>query len=52
MIAAPDWAEVRYIVEWKFVFRNGFAPGAVAGSTSKYSSADRELSELAGELKR
>ena len=24
MIAAPNWAEVRYIVERKVVFRNGF----------------------------
>ena len=52
MIAAPNWAEVRYIVERKVGLRNGFRcePGSWALPLN-IVPADQELSELAGELK-
>ena len=52
MIAAPHWAEVRYIVERKLVLRNGFGGDPATVSALNIVPADQELSELAGQLKR
>ena len=52
MIAAPNWAEVRYIVERKVGLSEWLRVRArLLGLPLKIVSADQELSEVAGELK-
>jgi predicted nucleic acid-binding protein len=52
MIAAPNWAEVRYIVERKVGLSEWLQVRArLLGLPLEIVPADRELSELAGELK-
>ena len=52
MIAAPDWAEVRYIVERKVGPSEWLRVRArLLGLPLNIVSADQELSEVAGELK-
>jgi uncharacterized protein len=52
MIAAPNWAEVRYIVERKVGLSEWLQVRArLLGLPLNIVPADQELSELAGELK-
>ena len=52
MIAAPNWAEVRYIVERKVGLSEWLRVRArLLGLPLNIVSADQELSEVAGELK-
>ncbi len=52
LIAAPNWAEVRYIVERKVgAARWHEARHKLSGLPLEVVSADRTLAELAGELK-
>ena len=52
MIAAPNWAEVRYIVERKVGLSEWLQVRArLLGLPVEIVPADQELSELAGELK-
>jgi uncharacterized protein len=52
LIAAPNWAEVRYIVERKVGLAEWREVRArLLGLPIEIVSADQELSELAGELK-
>jgi ribonuclease VapC len=52
LIAAPNWAEVRYIVERKVGFAEWLEVRArLLGLPLEIVSAGQELSELAGELK-
>jgi uncharacterized protein len=52
MIAAPNWAEVRYIVERKIGLSEWLRVRArLVGLPLNIVPADQELSELAGELK-
>ena len=52
MIAAPNWAEVRYIVERKVGLSEWLQVRArLLGLPLEIVPADQELSELAGELK-
>ena len=52
MIAAPNWAEVRYIVERKVGLSEWLRVRArLLGLPLNIVPADQELSELAGELK-
>jgi predicted nucleic acid-binding protein len=51
-IAAPNWAEVRYMVERKIsLARWREVRARLVGLPIEIVSADQELSELAGELK-
>ena len=52
LVAAPNWAEVRYVVERKVgAKRWGEARDKLLGLPLEVVPADRELAELAGELK-
>jgi predicted nucleic acid-binding protein len=52
MIAAPNWAEVRYIIERKVGLSEWLQVRArLLGLPVEIVPADQELSELAGELK-
>lgn len=52
MIAAPNWAEVRYIVQRKVGLSEWLqVRGRLLGLPLDIVPADQELSELAGELK-
>jgi predicted nucleic acid-binding protein len=52
LIAAPNWAEVRYIVERKVGLSEWLRVRArLLGLPLNIVPADRDLSELAGELK-
>ena len=52
MIAAPNWAEVRYIVQRKVGLSEWLRVRArLLGLPLNIVPADQELSELAGELK-
>ncbi len=52
LVAAPNWAEVRYIVERKFGLAEwGEVRARLLGLPLEIVSAGQELSELAGELK-